>query len=164
MSSEKEIITFGQIKDGKIHYTKINEFKGAVFNKFKENERFMVIYRKIYQKRSSAQNRYYWGIIINCYLQGHEDVNGRPLGLEFINQKSGEILYIPLSEKEQAEKAHEALKSFFNTDPDGKVRSTTDNTTTQQEEYHQYCRDYIKFAFNFDVPLPGEQGELFKND
>jgi hypothetical protein len=152
---EREITTYGYWKENEVYYTRKNDFKTATIQRFKENERFIVIHREIYKKRSSPQNRYYWGVIIECYLQGVEETEGRPLGLEFLNKQTGQVAYFPLSHEEQRNKAHEALKEFF---LNGK--STTDNTTTQQEEYHGYCRYYIKFAFNMDVPLPGEQGQL----
>lgn len=164
MGKEREITTFGQIKGGQIHYTKLAEFKAATLARFKEGERFIVKHIKVYKKRSSAQNRYYWGCLIPSYLQGYEETNGHKLCIEIINQQTGQILLIPVPENEQANMAHEALKQFFLTDENGNIRSTTDNTTTQQEDYHSYCREYIKFAFNIDVPLPGEQSTLaFKN-
>ena len=155
MGAEREIMTFGYHKEGEVYYTRKDDFRKATIERFNEQERFIVIHRKIYKKRSSRQNRYYFGVIISCYLQGVEETEGRPLGLEFLNKQTGQIAYFPLSHEEQVNKAHEVLKEFFN---EGK--STTDNTTTKQEEYHSYCRDYIKFAFNIEVPLPGEQGTL----
>lgn len=45
-----------------------------------------------------------------------------------------------------------------------KVKSTTENTTVMQEEYHQRCREFIQEWFNIEVPLPNEQTELFKTE
>lgn len=154
-------MTYGNIKDGKIHYTHLKDFIAAVMGKFKEGERFVVIYKKAYKKRSSKQNGYYWAVIINCFLQGFEETNGHPLCDEYANVITGEILQIPLSREDQANKAHGILKALFNRDPDNdNIKSTTDNSTTQQEEYHEYCREYIRFAYDTGVPLPGEQAEI----
>lgn len=150
----KKVETYGQIKGGKIHYTHLDKFKSAVFHLFGEGERFRVIYEKIYRKRSSPQNKYYWGVIINSYLEAFEQSQGYKLGVEVVNRETGQVIVIPLSEKEQAEQAHKELKSFYD------LKTTTENTTTQQEEYHQFCRDYIQAVFNYRTPLPNEQTEI----
>jgi hypothetical protein len=150
----KKVETFGQLVKGKIHYTKLEAFKTAVFATFKEGERFKVSYEKIYKKRSSNQNRYYWGIIINCYCEAYKLTQGRELGIEVLNRETGEVIYIPLNEKERAEQAHKELKTLFD------LKTTTENTTTQQEEYHMFCREYVKAVFNYDIPLPGEQSQI----
>ena len=127
-----------------------NSFWG-LFSIFDDKDRLKVTVQKVYRQRSNNQNSYYWGVIIDKYLLGVLETDGRPLGLEFVNKKTGEMLYVPLSEKEQQLAAHEFLKKMFN-----EGRSTKDNTTIQQEEYHQFCREYIKFAYNIDVELPNE--------
>ena len=122
---------------------------------------FRMIVQKVYRKRSLNQNAYYWGVIIECFLQGYFQINGRPLSLEVASPLTGEIVYFPLSKKEQSDKAHEILKSFFNKDEQGEVISTTDNTTVDQENYHQYCREFIEGFYGIRVPLPNEQLEFF---
>lgn len=154
----KEIVTFGSIKDGIIRYTKKDEFVKSTLDTFGEGERFFVIHRKIYRRRSSLQQNYWWGVIINCFLDGYKSCNGHEFGVEFTNHNTGEILHIPLPKKEQAEAAHEVLLSICNLDDEGNIRRSHENTTTQELEMHDKARDYIKFAFNVTVPLPGDQG------
>jgi len=161
----KKVETYGQLVKGKIHYTKLEAFKTSVFATFKEGERFKVSYEKIYKKRSSflihedgttsrGQNGYYFGVIINCYLEAYKLSQGRELGVEFVNKETGEIIYIPLSKREQAEQAHKELKALYD------IKTTSENTTVQQEEYHMFCREYVKAVFNYDIPLPGEQSQI----
>lgn len=148
----KKFEHFCNFKNGKL--TSFEKFISG-FSIFAENDRLKITVQKVYRQRSNSQNSYYWGVIIDKYLLGVLETEGRPLGLEFVNKKTGEMLYIPLSEKEQQDKAHEFLKKMFN-----EGRSTKDNTTAQQEEYHQFCREYIKFAYNITVELPNENLEI----
>jgi hypothetical protein len=50
--------------------------------------------------------------------------------IEIINEKTGEVINVP--------------------------KSTTENSTTDQEEYHLQIRDFLKEWFNVDCPLPNE--------
>ena len=156
----KEIQTFGQVKGDKIHYTKVAEFKKLVFDTFKPDERFLVIYRKIYRKRSLSQNNYWYGCLIECALQAYEEYNGHQLGVEFTNHQTGEVFHIALPHVEQVKMMHEMLLKVCNLDEEGNVRRSHDNSTTQQMEMQQSAIDYIKFAWNYTVPLPSEQSEI----
>jgi len=156
----RETRTYGEIKNGAIHYTKLKEFKESTLVTFKEGERFHVIHQKFYKKRSTPQNNYWYGIIIEYALQGYKDANGHDLGVEFTNEKTGEVFNFKLPKNEQIRIMHEMLLAICNLDDDGNVRRSHENSTTQQEEMHQSARDYIKFAYGLNVPLPGEQGTL----
>jgi hypothetical protein len=144
------------MKGDKPHLIKRDEFMENVAKTFKDGERFKFIAEQQFRKRSNPQNRYYFGIIIDCYLRGYEETEGRKLCTEIVNRKTGEILYIPMDLKEQQDTAHKFLKTMFN---EGK--STTENSTEEQEIYHDFCREYIKFAFNLIVPMPDESLKLF---
>lgn len=50
--------------------------------------------------------------------------------IEIVNEKTGEVINVP--------------------------KSTTENTTTDQEEYHSQIREFLKEWFNVEVPLPNE--------
>lgn len=103
---------------------------------------------KVKKKRSNNQNAYYWGLLI-------------PLTQNAIKTEWGEIW--------SKEKTHEFYKLHFNyvekvnenTSEVIKIpKSTTDNTTTQQEEYHAQIREFLKDWFNVTAPLPNEDLEL----
>jgi hypothetical protein len=96
------------------------------------------------KKRSLEQNSYYWGVII-------------PITKNAISESWGEVW--------NTEKTHEFLKSKFlfyekvnqETSEIIKVpKSTTENTTTEQEVYYFEIREFLKEWFNVDCPLPNE--------
>jgi hypothetical protein len=96
------------------------------------------------KKRSLEQNSYYWGVII-------------PITKNAIHETWGEVW--------STEKTHEFLKSKFlfyekiNTETSEIIRvpkSTTENTTTEQEVYYAEIREFLKEWFNVECPLPNE--------
>lgn len=98
--------------------------------------------------RSNPQNNYYWGVIVQLLKQA-------------IKKEWGEIW--------ESEKCHELLKDRFlyrekANEETGEIiklpKSTTECTTTEMEEYHEECRQFLKEWFNVDCPLPNEQIEL----
>ena len=153
----REIVTFCEIKSGVVRIFKRKEFDQAI-KVFGEGRHKLTI-SKIYRKRSTQQNRYLFGVIYETYLQCFKETYGYDYCMEVTNQLTGEILRIPLSEKEKKEKVHEFFKALYN---EGKT--TTDLTTIETEEYYSRCREHIKFEFNYDTLLPNEQSELWKNE
>ena len=108
----------------------------------------LLTFEKPKKKRSNNQNAYYWGLLI-------------PLTQNAIKTEWGEIW--------SKEKTHDFYKLHFNyvekvnetTSEVIKIpKSTTDNTTTQQEEYHAQIREFLKDWFNVTAPLPNEDLEL----
>ncbi len=109
-----------------------------------ESKEITIVLRLKRKQRSTPQNAYYWGVLI-------------PLLQEAIKKEWGEVW--------NQEKAHELLKSKFlyfekvneNTGEVIKTpKSTTENSTTEQEEYHLEIREFLKDWFNVDAPLPNE--------
>lgn len=99
-------------------------------------------------KRSSPQNRYYWGCIVNVFFEIF-----RNAGLEVEDEMD----------------VHEILKSRFNTqkivnEETGEFfevpKSTTLNNTFEQEEYHEKCRKWAAEFWNVTIALPNEQMDL----
>ena len=98
--------------------------------------------------RSNPQNRYYWSVINEIWKklirdewgeiyskeETHEFLKYQCNYKEVINEQSGEIIRV--------------------------ARSTTTNTTTEQEEFHLSCRQLALEMFNTEIPLPGEQIEI----
>lgn len=115
-----------------------------VLNSFEGKEITLTIQKKK-KRRSNAQNAYYWGVVIPLmaeavknewgelwsYEKCHEFFKMRFLFTERVNHDTGEIIKIP--------------------------KSTTENTTSDQEDYHTEIRHFMFEYFNVTVPLPNEQ-------
>lgn len=105
----------------------------------------LLTFEKPKKKRSNQQNAYLWGLLY-------------PTTQQAIKNEWGEIWSI--------EKVHEFYKIHFNYTEkvnldSGEVikipKSTTDNTTTQQEEYHTQIRQFLLEWFGIETPLPNEE-------
>jgi len=108
----------------------------------------VVTFEKSKKKRSNNQNAYLWSVLY-------------PITQQAIKNEWGEVWSI--------DKVHEFYKLHFNytekvNEETGEVlkipKSTTENTTTQQEEYHLQIRQFLKEWFNVDCPLPNENIEI----
>jgi nucleoside diphosphate kinase len=161
-SKKREARALAHIIDKEFTVTHYEQFKQEVKNIMFEGEEFELLARAIYDKRSLPQNNYFHGVIIDKYLQGIEESDGRPLGEEVVNQITGEVLYIPLTRIEQVKAAKRKLCALFNRNEDGSIRGTSENDTVQQSNLEEHCREYIKFVFNIDVSLPGENLRIDK--
>jgi hypothetical protein len=118
-----------------------------IVNQFNGME-VMLTFEKPKKKRSNNQNAYYWAILL-------------PITQNAIRDMWGEVWSI--------EKVHEFYKLHFNyiekvNQQTGEVvkipKSTTENTTTQQEEYHAQIREFLFEWFNVTAPLPNEHLNL----
>jgi len=107
-----------------------------------------VIFKKRFNKRSNQQNAYYWAVVIPIMQNAIADMWGE------------------LYSKEQV---HELLKSNCNYEEIGnentgevirRIKSTTENNTINQENFHECCRRLAKDYFNVDIPLPNEDLKL----
>ena len=134
-----EIIT--QVNNGNFKRNR-NEILKAI--KQFEGKTIMFKLSILSKKRSMEQNSYYWAVII-------------PITKNAINESWGEVW--------STEKTHEFLKSKFlfyekvneETSEIIKVpKSTTENTTTDQENYYSEIREFLKEWFNVECPLPNE--------
>lgn len=104
----------------------------------------VLTFQKPKKRRSLNQNNYYWGVLI-------------PLSQQAIKTEWGEFW--------SKEKTHEFYKLHFNfveriNQDTGEIikvsKSTTENTTSHQEDYHTQIRQFLKEWFNVDCPLPNE--------
>ena len=103
-----------------------------------EGKRVCVSVKRESKKRSSSQNSYYWSVII-----------------DLISEWTGYT----------AEETHEMLKwMFLRKQRDGlpdTVRSTTELTTVEMEEYHEHIRQWACLQWKDSdkggyIPLPNE--------
>lgn len=109
-----------------------------------ENKEVVLSIQKVKKVRTEPQNAYYWGIII-------------PLVKDGLKNTMGEIY--------SKDEVHEFLKSRFNViekvnESTGEVmnfpKSTTANSTTEQEEYHEKIRIFAFEWLGITIPLPNE--------
>lgn len=121
------------------------------FRGFPEGQRFSMEIKPIKPNRSNQQNSYYWKVIVESFRHGALEEWGEYMGKEEAhNTLKANCLY--------TEKVNEETGEVFRF-----IGSTTDNDTSDQEVYHEKCRQLIYNAFNIVVPLPNEgQVEMFK--
>lgn len=109
-----------------------------------EGKEILITFEKPKNKRSNLQNSYLWAVLY-------------PITQQAIKNEWGEVWNI--------EKVHEFYKMQFNltekiNQETGQIiklpKSTTENTTTQQEEYHLQIREFLQEWFNVTAPLPNE--------
>lgn len=127
--------------------------RGEITNDLKsfEGKTIKLTIEKFANKRSNNQNSYYWFVVI-------------PILKDAILNEWGEVW--------SKEKTHEFCKMQFNyfekiNEETGEIvrvpKSTTENTTTTQEEYHLEIRKFTKEWFNVEIPLPNEHLNLELN-
>lgn len=127
--------------------------RGEITNALKsfEGKTIKLTIEKFANKRSNNQNSYYWFVVI-------------PILKDAILNEWGEVW--------SKEKTHEFCKMQFNyfekiNEETGEIvrvpKSTTENTTTTQEEYHLEIRKFTKEWFNVEIPLPNEHLNLELN-
>jgi hypothetical protein len=134
------------IIDGKFIYQDENSLKQRI-RKFEGKEVYITITRKS-KVRSISQNSYYWGVVI--------PILAKELG-EF-----DEDMDLTLRNHFQElfnTKIHDALKIKFLTDRLGKlpiIRSTTDLSTVEFEEFLSKVRVWASKELNIYIPEPNE--------
>lgn len=117
--------------------------------------RVEVVIKRARKQRSSAQNAYYWGVVVPYVLRAFIDLGN------------------PLTEgnKDDHELIHQFLKDRFLrngeqiTDADGVVydlsSSTTRATTVEFMEYIDRIISFAAESLNCAIPAPNEQMELW---
>lgn len=129
---------------------KIKRNKNIIIDAFKafEGKELTLILKPFKKLRSNSQNRYYWGLVIPIWQkilkdewgdfyskeETHEFLKYNCNYIEKVNQETGEILRLS--------------------------KSTKENTTSDQEDFHLQCRNLALEMFNIEIPLPNEQIEI----
>ncbi len=96
-------------------------------------------------KRSNQQNSYYWSVIVPIFKNILKEEWGE---LRTIKETHEFLKYNCNYEERVNEETGEILKL---------ARSTKDNDTKVQEEFHERCRQLAFEMFNVTIPLPNEQ-------
>ena len=119
------------IEDGKMRWDNIQKFKKFIEGKT-DGQYFLTVKKKI-KKGTQKQQRYYFGVIVRMICD--------------------EVGYTEL------EDVHLFLRNKFLTVNNGVisiVKSTTDLTTAEKEEYYSKCRMWSSSELNIYIPLPNE--------
>jgi len=107
-----------------------------------------ITFHKRRNTRSNNQNGYYWSCIV-------------PIMQNCIKEEWGELQ--PLEQVHEFLKTNCNFEELINEDTGEVVRrtkSTTENTTVDQEVFHEKCRKLAKDFFNTEIPLPNENLEI----
>ena len=112
------------------------------------NKRVTVTIQEALKSRSNKQNSYYWGCIIPIIKQGFKDSWGESFSTEHVH----EFLKLQLNYIERVNEITGECIKF--------PKSTTDNDTRQQEEYHEAIRQFAFDWFNVIIQLPNEDLKL----
>lgn len=106
-------------------------------------------FEKLYKKRTSLENSYYWGVVINDFINGFRDMTG-----EDVDKETSHFLLKQMCN----------YREIFNEETGETIKigqETKTLTTIEFEEYLERCRNFIHEWFGITVLLPNEQGELF---
>ena len=110
-----------------------------------EGKTILITFQLNRKRRSNNQNSYYWAVIVPLWAN---------------------ILLTEWGEPYSIQETHEFLKYNCNftekvNENTGEVirvsKSTKDNSTTEQEEFHLRARQLALEMFNVDIPEPNEQ-------
>jgi hypothetical protein len=97
------------------------------------------------KERTPKQNGYYWAVIIIIWQKIIQDEWGEFLSINEVH----EFLKYNCNYIEQVD---EETGQYVRLG-----KSTTENTTTDQEEFHEKCRRLALDMFNTEIPIPSEQ-------
>ena len=113
-----------------------------------EGKTILITLEKQTRKRSTEQNAYYWGVVLPIARKAFLDTWGEVYSLEDVHTFfKTKLLYV--------EKTHQETGEIIQL-----PKSTTENTTTEQEEYHTQIRQFCEEWFNVIIPLPNEDLKL----
>lgn len=119
----------------------------AAVDAFPEGTELEFTVRKAVDRRSSPQNRYYWGIVVDAIYRGLKEG-----GMEITRQGTHDLLKFRF------------LKEEHPIGKDGEFITTIPSTSELDvEQFIAYTDACIRFAaeyLNIRIPGPGEQGEL----
>ncbi len=142
----RKVETYGRIENGKLFISYRNKFLDCISQM--PDCRVEVVVKKLYKQRSNDQNAYYWGYIIQQFIEGFHDMNQ-----EWITK----------------EQAHEFLKGefcfdeFVNEDTGEIKRIAKETKTLSTVEFMEYCDNYGRFItewFGREILAPNQQGKL----
>ena len=139
----KDLKYFGKVDDGKLTIFQRNDMVSGLQNL---GSGFVEIIIRLAGKRSSPQNRYYWGAMLPIVKEGLKGV-----GIEMSKEQTHEMLKYRFLKRE-----------FITTDGDilQSIGSTTELSTKEFNEYIESIQIWSAEYLNVNIPDPNEQTEI----
>lgn len=126
---------------------KIKRNSKLVIDAFKsfEGKNLTLILKPLRNTRSVNQNAYYWGVVIPIW----QNIFKTEWGEFYSKEETHEFLKYNCNYLEKVnENTGECIRFS---------KSTTQNSTTEQEEFHLKARQLAEQMFSVVIPLPNEQ-------
>ena len=139
----KDLKYFGKVDDGKLTIFQRNDMVSGLQNL---GSGFVEIIIRLAGKRSSPQNRYYWGAMLPIVKEGLKGV-----GIEMSKEQTHELLKYKFLKRE-----------FITSDGDilQIIGSTTELSTKEFNEYIESIQIWSAEYLNVNIPDPNEQTEI----
>ena len=139
----KDLKYFGKVDDGKLTIFQRNDMVSGLQNL---GSGFVEIIIRLAGKRSSPQNRYYWGAMLPIVKEGLKGV-----GIEMSKEQTHEMLKYKFLKRE-----------FITSDGDilQNIGSTTELSTKEFNEYIESIQIWSAEYLNVNIPDPNEQTEI----
>jgi len=139
----KDLKYFGKVDDGKLTIFQRGDMVSGLRNL---GSGFVEIIIRLAGKRSSPQNRYYWGAMLPIVKDGLKAV-----GIEMSKEQTHELLKFKFLKRE-----------FITTDGDilQSVCSTTELSTKEFNEYIESIQIWSAEYLNVNIPDPNQQTEI----
>jgi hypothetical protein len=139
-----KITAKGHIKNGRLVINK-SELPVFLHKISKQKNKSVEVIVQFGNQRSLQQNNYYFGVIVELIRLAINESNGE----NFTKEDIHEFLKNRFIEGKEIVNKHGEVISIR--------KSTTDNTTTLQEEYHEQCRQFAAEYLNIEIPFPNEK-------
>ena len=139
----KDLKYFGKVDDGKLTIFQRNDMVSGLQNL---GSGFVEIIIRLAGKRSTHQNRYYWGAMLPIVKEGLKGV-----GIEMSKEQTHEMLKYKFIKRE-----------FITSDGDilQIIGSTTELSTKEFNEYIESIQIWSAEYLNVNIPDPNEQTEI----
>lgn len=108
---------------------------------------YMVTVDKDHKKRSSPQNRYYWGVVVEIIRQALSTAWGERI----TKQATHEILRLKFLSEDKRISEEEVITM---------LKSTTELDTIDMVFYTDKCREFASEYLGCHIPEPNQQQEL----
>ena len=139
----KDLKYYGKVDDGKLTIFQRNDMVSGLQNL---GSGFVEIIIRLAGKRSSPQNRYYWGAMLPIVKDGLKE-----LGIDMSKEQTHEMLKYRFLKRE-----------FITSDGDilQIIGSTTELSTKEFNEYIESIQIWSAEYLNVNIPDPNEQTEI----
>ena len=139
----KDLKYFGKVDDGKLTIFQRNDMVSGLQNL---GSGFVEIIIRLAGKRSTPQNRYYWGAMLPIVKEGLKGV-----GIEMSKEQTHEMLKYKFIKREFITSDGDILQS---------IGSTTELSTKEFNEYIESIQIWSAEYLNVNIPDPNEQTEI----